>query len=424
MSQSPVSLLGIAISVVLLAACGELPNGADENSVGQSVSAVAGVVPPSQDLFYEVPSNVASYAPGGVIRSREIVPKWAIGDIPAVHAWQVLYRTNDGEDAPTATVATIVIPDAPWRGAGTRPLVSYQSAEDSVGIDCAPSYSWRNGIFAGLGEPLADPFAVAPALLSGWAVVVPDYEGPKGMFGVGRMAGHGVLDGLRAALKFAPAGLDEGTKVATFGYSGGGLATGWAAELQGSYAPELNYVGSATGGTPAKILDVVKWLTGTGRFAAGLAAGGIIGIMKQYPELQGLLNDKGRALYQKYQNACALELVAALPFADIQQYTDSPDLFSEPAVVAVTGRQSMGSHAPKAPVVSTHGVLDEVVPFAQDKKAVKQWCAGGAKVNVHWPLLAEHGLGVVPWYVDVYPFLNDRFAGKAPVNDCWWVGTD
>jgi hypothetical protein len=194
----------------MLAACGETAPASDDSvgavdraasSLTLTAATVSTVVPPSQDPFYEVPADVANYAPGALIRSREIVPKWAIGDIPAVHAWQVAYRTNDGEDVPTATVATIVIPDAPWRGAGTRPLISYQSAEDSVGLDCAPSYSWRNGIFAGLGEPLADPFAVAPALLAGWAIVVPDYEGPKGMFGVGRMAAHGVPPSFKVAMR-------------------------------------------------------------------------------------------------------------------------------------------------------------------------------------------------------------------------------
>ncbi|WP_216207150.1 lipase family protein [Amycolatopsis aidingensis] len=390
--------------------------------VGASAAASpADIVPPSQDPFYAVPSNVADYQPGAVIRSRQITPKWALGELPAVQAWQVAYRTNDGEDAPTATVATVLIPDKPWTGPGTRPLMSYQSAEDSVGIDCAPSYSWRNGIFAGLGEPLADPFAVAPALLAGWGVVVPDYEGPKGMFGVGRMAGHGVLDGIRAALNFAPDGLDRNTKVAAFGYSGGGLATGWAAELQGSYAPELNYVGTAGGGTPAKLLDVVKWLTGPGRYAAGLAAGGMIGIMKQYPHLQKFLNDKGREFYKRYENACAPQLVAELPFRDINQYTNSPDLFAEPEVVAAAERQSMGSQAPKAPVANYHGMLDEVVPFPQNKQAVEEWCSRGASVDVTWVPLAEHVLGVAPWYLAGYAFLNDRFAGKPAVNDCGTV---
>lgn len=383
--------------------------------------AEAAVLPPSQDPFYAVPSDVATYPAGAVIRSRQITPQTALGQLPAVKAWQVLYRTNDGVDAATATVATVLVPEKSWTGPGTRPLLSYQSAEDSVGIDCAPSYSWRNGVFAGLGVPLSDPLAVGPALVLGWAVVVPDYEGPKGMFGVGRMAGHGVLDGIRAALNFSTAGLSPNTKVATFGYSGGGLATGWAGELQGSYAPELNYVGTAAGGTPAKLLDVVKWLTGPGKFAAGLAAGGIIGIIKQYPELKKFLNDKGRVLYQRYENACAVQLVAELPFKDVNAYTTSPDLFAEPEIVAVTTRQSMGSQAPHAPVLNSHGVLDEIVPFAQNKRNVKDWCAAGATIDADWSLGPEHGLGVAPWYLNGYPYLKARFAGLPAVNDCWWI---
>jgi hypothetical protein len=35
------------------------------------------------------------------------------------------------------------------------------------------------------------------------------------------------------------------------GYSGGAIATGWAAQLQPTYAPELAFVGAVAGGTPA-----------------------------------------------------------------------------------------------------------------------------------------------------------------------------
>jgi hypothetical protein len=390
-------------------------------SGGASAAGASTLVPPSQDPFYAVPANVASYQPGQIIQSRQVTPKIVVVDLPAVQAWQVLYRTNDGVGAPTATVATVIVPDAPWTGPGTRPLVSYQSAEDSDGIDCAPSYAWRDGIFAGLGASLSDPLAVAPALLAGWGIVVPDYEGPQGMFGVGRMAGHAVLDGIRAALHFTPDGLAAHTQVATFGYSGGGLATGWAGELQGSYAPELNYVATVGGGTPGKILDVAQWLTGHGNYAAGLAIGAIIGIIKQYPDLMKLLNAKGQALYSQYQNSCALQLVAGFPFANINDYTNSPNILADPEVVADATYQSMGSQAPKAPVANYHGQLDEVVPFAQDKETVKQWCAAGATVHAEWPFLAEHGLGGVPWYLDGITYLGSRFAGIPPINDCWWI---
>jgi hypothetical protein len=72
-------------------------------------------------------------------------------------------------------------------------------------------------------------------------------------------------------------------------------------------------------------------------------------------------------------------------------------------------------------VANYHGQLDEIVPFAQDKETVQQWCAEGATVHAEWPFLAEHGLGGVPWYVDGLSYLAGRFAGQPPVNDCWWI---
>src|SRR5207237_1235757 len=79
------------------------------------------------------------------------------------------------------------------------------------------------------------------ALQRGWAVVVSDYEGPQSAFGAARMAGHGVLDGIRAAEALSGTGLTGAqTPVGLWGYSGGGLATSWAAELAAGYAPDLN----------------------------------------------------------------------------------------------------------------------------------------------------------------------------------------
>ena len=42
------------------------------------------------------------------------------------------------------------------------------------------------------------------------------------------------------------------------GISGGATATGWAAQLQASYAPELHVAGFVIGGTPADMLTALK----------------------------------------------------------------------------------------------------------------------------------------------------------------------
>ena len=111
----------------------------------------------------------------------------------------------------------------------------------------------------GLGQTTAggDLFAITNILQQGWTVSAADYESNElAAFGIGAIAAHGVLDGIRAAIAFNSSGLSQspnGTKVGLFGYSGGGQATGWAMQSQPSYAPELNIVGAALGGLPANL---------------------------------------------------------------------------------------------------------------------------------------------------------------------------
>src|SRR5690606_21923337 len=63
--------------------------------------------------------------------------------------------------------------------------------------------------------------------------------------------GHVVNDAARAALNLPGTSLTKDSKIGFYGYSQGGGATGAAAELQPSYAPELNLAGAYVGAPPA-----------------------------------------------------------------------------------------------------------------------------------------------------------------------------
>jgi len=84
-----------------------------------------------------------------------------------------------------------------------------------------------------------------------WAISIPDHEGTDGHWGAPREPGYCTLDGIRAALSFDPLGLEASTPVGLWGYSGGGLATSWAAEMAPDYAPDINLVGAALGSPSA-----------------------------------------------------------------------------------------------------------------------------------------------------------------------------
>ena len=70
------------------------------------------------------------------------------------------------------------------------------------------------------------------------------------------------------------------------GYSGGSLATGWAAALQPVYAPELqkNIVGAAVGGFAANITAIAESVDGT--IFAGLITLALNGLANEYPDLK------------------------------------------------------------------------------------------------------------------------------------------
>lgn len=98
----------------------------------------------------------------------------------------------------------------------------------------------------------------------GWVVTVADHEGPNSAFIAGRLSGRAILDSIRATKAFTTINLDPAVKTVMWGYSGGASAIGWAAALHSSYAPELNIVGAAHGGTPANLTAAALYLNKSG----------------------------------------------------------------------------------------------------------------------------------------------------------------
>ena len=123
----------------------------------------------------------------------------------------------------------------PTKSNGTA-LLSYQIAYDSASVDASPSYSLNS----------VTDTKIEAALGRGWHVNVPDYEGPLASFTAGVMSGYATLDSVRAALSCREIlRLSPNARYAMYGYSGGALGAGWAAELQSQYAPELKFSGAA-----------------------------------------------------------------------------------------------------------------------------------------------------------------------------------
>lgn len=358
------------------------------------VAAIAGFAPVS-----------AAVTPGTTISSQRVT-------IPApvpVRAWQLTYASTDAKGKPETGIATVLVPLAPYPH-GKRPLLSYQNAEDSLHTKCAPSATLRNGTEKEL--PL-----IAMGLAKGWAVVVSDYEGPQSQYGAGHQAGHFVLDAIRATLRFKEAGL-AGAPVGLWGYSGGGLASAWAAELQPSYAPELTLAGVAEGGVPPDFAAVARQIDG-GPFA-GLFFAVAIGLDRAYPEMdmESILNDKGKKMVADMGDKCVGEIAAQGAFHRLSEYTTVPDALALPRMQRVLAINHLNQHAPTAPIFDYHAIFDELIPIAGDDAMVATYCEQGVTVQHYRDPASEHSTLAVTGAPLAVKYLADRFAGKPAPSSC------
>lgn len=372
--------------------------------------ASAAIPDPATDPFFVAPANLADLAPGTVIRQRPVSVKLfgysGFGLPLAAKSFQILVRSTDAKDRPAAVAATVLVPLSGAR----HQLLSYQPATDSLGAKCEPSY----GLQAGTEKEAS---VIAMAVGAGLTVVVPDHEGPRHAYAAGRMAGHAVLDSIRGALATADSGLaGPQTRVAMVGYSGGAIATGWAAQLEPSYAPEINLAGVASGGTPGNLEAAGALMDGS--IFGGLFVGAALGMAREYPELLSVLNAKGRALAEQAKDYCVTDLATRLAFASVKDYSDDPDPLRTPVAQTVLADNRMGALPPAAPYYLWHAKWDELIPHASAVELDREWCARGADVEFVTNWVSEHNIGAGAMIPTALPWLLARLDGKAFQGNC------
>src|SRR6201993_208100 len=280
---------------------------------------------PSDDPFYQPPSGFQHAEPGTVLRSRDVELAF-LGLIPQrTKATQLLYRTTDLNGQAEATVTTVIVPAHVAEGQ-VCPLLSYQCAIDAVTSRCFPSYAMRRKAKALGSLAQLELVLVAAAVAEGWAGSVPDHEGPGGAWGAPYEPGDRVLDGIRAVLSSDRIGLSPSAPIGLWGYSGGGLASAWAAEMCGDYAPELDIVGAVLGSPVGDLGHTFRRLNGS--FLAGLPAMVIAALVHIYPDLDRVIqehaNDEGRALLQRLEGMTTVGAVLRMVKKDVGVYLDRP----------------------------------------------------------------------------------------------------
>ncbi|WTL34939.1 lipase family protein [Nocardia sp. NBC_01503] len=370
-------------------------------------------LPPGSDPFFRAPNGFALHAPGTVLRSRP-VELALLGVVPQqVTAWQLLYRSSDLGGTAEVAVTTVLLP----RGATPdpeRPLLVFGSAIDAVTDRCAPSYALRLGALSPGSITQLEWLLVANALRRGWAVTIADHVGPQGNFGAAREPGYRSLDGVRAALGFAPLGLRPDTKIAVWGYSGGGMAGAWTVEMAPEYAPELNIVGAALGAPVGDPREVFLRLDG-GLFA-GFPPLVVAALRRVYPALADVIRkdftEEGKRLLDRVQN---LGPIAALPMLigrRMENYLHRPLHEVLPELEGMFDDIRLGNNAPACPVLVVHPVNDQVIDVTGIDGQVERYREAGAAVWYVRDRLSEH-FSLLPLATPLsLDWLADRIAGK------------
>ncbi|HEX4190086.1 MAG TPA: lipase family protein [Marmoricola sp.] len=384
---------------------------------------------------YTGKTPLASLAPGTVLKTRTLL--YHVLGVPLpLQAVQILYRSTNELGQPTANVTSVV---RPLLQLGQSKIVSYQSFYDSLSPADEPSVAIAGGVSLGGLIPDVETAMFAPLLLAGYTIVIPDTEGQAADFAAGPEYGMNTLDSLRAVTASSQLGLSSSAKIGMMGYSGGAIATEWAAELAKSYAPDLagRIIGSAIGGVFVDPLRNLSYIQGSPLWS-GLIPVALNGLARSFHlDLTPYLNSYGVGLLQQTQTASILTALGAHPGLTWKQIAKPayPTAQSVPALVTTTNQLIMGSRGtPTSPMFIGQGnggyvegtsggtpgigAGDGVMVTGDVRTLARQYCTHGVAIDYQEYDGLSHLLSTAPWLPQAYSWLMDRFAGRKAPSNC------
>ncbi|MFJ5919310.1 lipase family protein [Streptomyces ardesiacus] len=432
-------MLAAAIAAALALGAQAVPAVAADGAAGGATTTSRGVEIPA---FYTPPSELPG-ADGTLIRSEPLPLALSLpgidGPLPG-RATRLMYKSTDANGEAVAVTGAYIEPAAKWRGDGPRPLVAVAPGTMGQGDQCAASMALEhplrlNGQTVSVGY---EDLSVYRLLLRGVAVVVTDYVGlgttDRLHTYVNRVDGaHAVLDAVRAARSLDQASVTSASRVGLFGYSQGGGATAAAAELQPSYAPDVELAGTYAGAPPADLTEVTKAIDGSD--LAGALGWSLNGFLQTEPALRPIaeryVNEAGEKALKDLSTMCVGDALFGYGGKSSKEWTRTGQSLSdiiraEPALQDFLAKQRIGTLRPAGPVRVATGTGDDLVPHGQARRLAVDWCDKGGKVtyvpvvlpgvgsgllNHFAPLLADQG-NAISW-------LTDRLSGKAAGSNCW-----
>jgi hypothetical protein len=375
--------------------------------------------PTGDPAFDAWPANLAHLMPGQIIESRDVTATTVQHmTVPIQRAVLLKFRSTSATGTPSFGTATLITPAASWKGPGPRPVEVNAMPINALGAHCTPGYQLSHNI---LDQTNTDLVWFMPALYSslnaGHEVLLPDHEGPLMAYGEPNVAGHMMLDSIRAVRNFLPEFANS--RYAVTGYSGGAIASYATAMLQREYAPELADVltGVASGGLASDYRDIAH------RFNGGIASGILLSvsaaIAREHPEMLQYMNHLAQWIVTSpTRNMCGDADgplgVVGIPMDAATNISNSLD---SPAAKKLYSQLDLTNRTSGVPLYIYHGAWDPWIPLEDVQRMYAEQCSRGVPA-VFRIVPGEHLTSYVNSYAGLSDWINARLRGEPAPSEC------
>jgi acetyl esterase/lipase len=335
--------------------------------------AVAGPVEfaPDDATFYTVPSPLPAGQHGDLLRFQ-------LADDGINLTYRIMYLSENAAGAPIAVTGVVVMSDDPAPFGGYHVLL-HGHGSTGLADQCAPSTVAGASSFDVDFDLDYQSFETVASF--GFVLVSTDYEG------LGVPGEHPFLDGPSEARSMLDAGLAvrqlplvyAGARTAVAGFSQGGHAALWAAQVAPAYTPEQPIFAGLLTSTASETLDLARAGV-TDPTSQELTVSMLLGLAAAHPEAQAalgtVLTPWGTQLAGLLTSGCSVEGAAVPP----PPYVTADPTTVEP-FASLLAANTAGTAATATPLLVFHGDADTVIPLAQSDALLARLCAAGQAVE-------------------------------------------
>lgn len=347
--------------------------------------------------------------PGKLLKTETIPTQ---SDMPSAReAVRLLHTSTDvrWNSGLIPVSSTVFLPEGP-PPAGGWPVIAWGHGTVGLADVCAPSWT---------GFKPRDAAYLDAWLDAGFAVVAPDYQGLGGPgqhpYLHWQTSGRSMLDSIRAARELAPESISD--RVILAGQSQGSGAAIGAGIMAAEYAAELDILGVIATGANVTFPEgpVSLPIRNSGNFFLSIVSGGL---RDDAPDVEEILNDKGRQLLATSRIACTKELGMQAQELGIASLEDAFTVSIEELAEYRRQITDMPMVAVSSPFLIATGLDDETVEPIRQFAVASALCESGNTVSWQSYEGMDHDNALMGSFNDSHSFATDLLEGRSVKANC------